>query len=250
MRALKKIFGWVLATVALTVAVASSVHAADGERWSALADTVFEHLARDNELPNSTAPTSLAEDGDGFLWVGTQNGLARWDGYHFRSYKSDPRIAGALPDNFVKKLHTDVAGRLWIGTNSGGLARYDRGRDRFITYPAGLAGLSHVSVRDIVDDGSGGVWVATDGGLDHLRPETGDISHLRHDAGDAGSLPDNRIRALFRDRDGTLWVGTPVGQRRTTLDRHRPSGCVCHRAGTEHCPARHGKRRTAVDLAD
>ncbi|MDB6045419.1 MAG: hypothetical protein JWM63_3970 [Gammaproteobacteria bacterium] len=211
MRALKKLFGWVLAIFALTSGFASLAHAANGERWSALADTVFEHLARDNELPNSTAPTSLAEDGDGFLWVGTQNGLARWDGYHFRSYKSDPAIAGALPDNFIRKLHTDAAGRLWIGTNSGGLARYDRGRDRFITYPAGLAGLSHVSVRDIVDDGSGGVWVATDGGLDHLRPETGDISHLRHDAADADSLPDNRIRALFRDRDGALWVGTPVG---------------------------------------
>lgn len=211
MRVLKKPFGWVVATTALLAACTPLVYAAGAERWSALADTVFEHLARDNELPNSTAPTALAEDGAGFLWVGTQNGLARWDGYHFRSYKSDPTIAGMLPDNFVKKLHTDEAGRLWIGTNSGGLARYDRGQDRFVIYPAGRGGLSHVSVRDIVDDGSGGVWVATDGGLDHLRPETGDISHLRHDGNDPGSLPDNRIRALFRDRNGALWVGTPVG---------------------------------------
>ena len=73
------------------------VHAAEAGRWDALADTVFEYLARDNDLPNSTAPTALAEDGEGFLWVGTQNGLARWDGYHFRSYKADPTIPGSLP---------------------------------------------------------------------------------------------------------------------------------------------------------
>ena len=77
-----------------------------------MADTVFEYLARDNDLPNSTAPTALAEDGEGFLWVGTQNGLARWDGYHFRSYKADPAIPGSLPDNLVRQLHTDTRGRL------------------------------------------------------------------------------------------------------------------------------------------
>src|SRR5579862_8310077 len=144
MRALMKLPGWLLATLILPLAgecwgAAAQVLPTHPEstattgRWSALADVVFEHLARDNELPNSTAPTSLAEDGEGFLWIGTQNGLARWDGYHSRSYKADPSIPGSLPDNVVKQLHTDSLGRLWIATNSGGLARYDRDRDRFVT---------------------------------------------------------------------------------------------------------------------
>jgi diguanylate cyclase (GGDEF)-like protein len=214
MRALMKLPGWLLATLAflptqvLATTPDSPVATA---RWSALADVVFEHLARDNELPNSTAPTALAEDGEGFLWVGTQNGLARWDGYHFRSYKADPTIPGTLPDNVVKKLHTDSLGRLWIATNSGGLARYDRDRDRFETYAAGPSGLSNASLRDVVDDGAGGVWVATDDGLDHVRTDTGWIEHLRHDNANPASLPDNRIRALFRDNEGTLWVGTAAG---------------------------------------
>lgn len=207
-----KLPGWLLAT--LTVLLAAECWGAVADvtaRWGALADVVFEHLARDNELPNSTAPTALAEDGEGFLWVGTQNGLARWDGYHFRSYKADPSIPGTLPDNVVKQLHTDSLGRLWIATNSGGLARYDRDRDRFVTYSAGQSGLSNTSLRDVTDDGAGGVWVATDAGLDHLRAATGQIEHLRHDSADPDSLPDNRIRSLFRDSEGALWVGTAAG---------------------------------------
>jgi diguanylate cyclase (GGDEF)-like protein len=102
---------------------------------------------------------------------------------------------------------------LWIGTTSGGLARYDRTHDNFIVFPVGGAdGLSHVSVRSIVQDGEGGVWVATEGGLDHVLAESDNgspkIEHLRHADAEPGSLPDNRIRGLLRDRHGALWVGT------------------------------------------
>jgi Two component regulator propeller len=99
-----KLRGWLLVTLTLPLAGLCWDAPAENERWGALADVVFEHLARDNELPNSTAPTSLAEDGEGFLWVGTRYGLARWDGYHFRSYQADPSIPGTLPDNRICAL--------------------------------------------------------------------------------------------------------------------------------------------------
>src|SRR5277367_6818417 len=66
-----------LMLVAVLLAAAPASHSL--ERWERLADPVFEHLAHDNELPNAAIPMSAAQDGDGFLWIGSQNGLARWD---------------------------------------------------------------------------------------------------------------------------------------------------------------------------
>src|SRR5581483_3527760 len=195
-----------LAILAVLMAAATASHS--GERWSGLADTVFHNLVHGNELPNAAIPTSATQDAEGFLWIGSQNGLARWDGYHFRIYRAEPGKAGALPDNFIQALLTDARGVLWIGTTSGGLARYDREHEKFVVYPAGPRGLSHVSVRAIVEDGEGGVWVATEGGLDRIRANSEIIDHLRHRDDDPSSLPDNRVRGLLRDRHGTLWVGT------------------------------------------
>jgi diguanylate cyclase (GGDEF)-like protein len=185
--------------------------AAASERWTGLATTVFQHIAQDSELPNAAIPTAFTQDKDGFLWIGSQNGLARWDGYNFRTYTASPGIPGSLPDNFISALHTDAQGRLWIASTSGGLARYDYGHDRFILYPTRNSGQSHEGVMAIVDDGASGIWVGTESGLDHISPETGITSHLGHRDGDARSLPDGSIRVLFRTREGALWLGTSRG---------------------------------------
>jgi len=180
------------------------------QRWSQLADTVFAQLNQDQGLPNQIV-TSIAEDSDGFMWFGTVGGLARWDGYRFRTFLPDPKDPGALPSNLIHTLYTDSRGRLWIGTSSDGLALYDPARDRFIKTPAGPKGLSNPRVFAIADDGNGGVWVGTEDGLNDLAPDTGVVTHIQQSAQDPGSLPDNRIDAVLRSRDGTLWVGTGKG---------------------------------------
>src|SRR5882757_9344195 len=172
-------------------AVSSTSRAADVERWMNLANTVFKCVGQDNELPSGV--TALAEDGAGFLWVGTQSGLARWDGYNFRSFSPNPNIPGSLPDGYVTALHTDDQGRLWIGTNSTGLALHDRESDRFIAYPAGAKGLSQVSVTAIVDGDAHTLWVATLGGLDHLDPRTGAIQHVRPNASPSRGTRDHNV---------------------------------------------------------
>ncbi len=192
-------------------AIATAVGAVPAEkRWSSLADITFQHLTQEQGLPNAIA-TAIAEDGQGFLWVGTLGGLARWDGYRFKVYKGDSQRPGALPDNYVQSLHGDSAGRLWVGTSAAGLLRYDAAQERFVAIPVGgPQGLSHVSVRQIADDGAGGLWVVTDGGLDHLDPASGRIEHASA-AGGWAEGAGARVWAVLRDRRGQLWLGSAAG---------------------------------------
>jgi diguanylate cyclase (GGDEF)-like protein len=197
-------------TVLLLLITLSSPSAYAQERWSSLSDQVFRRYTQDDGLPNPVC-TAIAEDKDGFLWVGTEGGLARWDGYRFRPYLPDAHQPGALHDNWIVALHTDPRGQLWVGTSSAGLARYDREHDDFVTIPTGPGGLGSVSVTVIADDGSGKLWVGTDEGLDHFDPDTGGTTVLHHVAGDPASLPDDHITAVARDEGGNLWVGTTKG---------------------------------------
>lgn len=177
-----------------------------------VADIVFQHLNENNGLANPVV-TAFAEDGDGFLWVGSQNGLQRWDGYRFWSYKQALGSAASLPDNLVQTLHTDWQGRLWVGTSSGGLAMYDRTHDSFIRYRHGAGDLSGADVFSILGDGGRGLWVGTDTGLAHLDTDTGQFTPVSLAASN-GRVPQH-ASALLRDAQGSLWVGTEQGLQRS-----------------------------------
>jgi diguanylate cyclase (GGDEF)-like protein len=180
--------------------------AAAAGRWDRLATTVFRNYGRDQGLPHPV-PTALAQDHQGFIWIGTQGGLARWDGYRFHTYRTDPGVQGSLPDDWIQTLHVDQAGRLWVGGGGGGLARYDAARDRFV--PVRLApsvGRTHIGA--IADDGRGGLWIGRQDNLHHLDPATGAVTTSRAGKGQAPGLPEGSIEAILRDRHGNLWVGT------------------------------------------
>jgi diguanylate cyclase (GGDEF)-like protein len=201
----------------LWLCVTRSYATGASERWAKFADAVFQHYTQDQGLPQPIV-TSLVEDGQGFLWVGTQGGLARWDGYRFRNYLPNAKVPGSIPDNFINVLHTDPAGELWIGTSTAGLVRYDHHNDKFVTYPAAPNGLSNPDVMSIADDGRGGLWIATETGLNHLDPKTGKIYVIRHNESDPSSLPDDRIYTVLHDHIGSVWVGTKNGLARRDLN--------------------------------
>ncbi|KQX26156.1 MULTISPECIES: ligand-binding sensor domain-containing protein [unclassified Sphingomonas] len=189
--------------LACALAVLATDPGGAAPRWTNLAATVFHNYGRNEGLPHPV-PTALAQDRDGFIWIGTQGGLTRWDGYRFRVYKADPATAGSLPDDWVQTLHVDPVGRLWIGGGAGGLARYDPVRDRFLQVPIGR-NQARTHIGAIADDGRGGLWVGTDQGLHHLDPATGTVRAT------AIAIADAPVRALLRDRRGALWVGTTRG---------------------------------------
>ncbi len=210
---------WVLVTA---IPAAASE---DASRWTGFSDPLFTHHTE----AETASGTSIAQDGSQFIWVGTQNGLARWDGYHFRRYPGDLQTPGALPDGFILALYVDDQGRLWVGTSAGGLARYDADRDAFIV-TSSSSGLSDPAVSAITGDGKGGLWIGTGVGLDHMDAR-GVVQRAPTDPAHAYGLPEGSVNAILIDHDGTLWVGTPHGLWRKTAGS--TAAFTCLPLGTE-----------------
>ncbi|HEY6925994.1 MAG TPA: diguanylate cyclase [Steroidobacteraceae bacterium] len=179
--------------------------AAEPTRWTGIADTLFTHYTD----PETASGMALTQDGAGFIWLATQGGLTRWDGYHFRRYTADPQTPGSLPDGFLLALYMDDRGRLWVGTSAGGLARYDAEHDTFAVISS-ADGLSDPAVAAIAGDGSGGLWLGTGAGLDHMDAY-GVVQRAPHDPAHAYNLPEGAITSVLMDQSGALWVGTPHG---------------------------------------
>lgn len=156
----------------------------------------------------------ILQDRQGFLWLGTQDGLNRYDGHNFKVYKPDPNDPQSLNDAWVTALYEDKAGFLWIGANQGGLNKYDPQTGKFTRYlhnPKDGTSLSKGEVRAILQDSSGLLWVGTNDGLDRFEPSNGTFTRFQTNPEDPTSLSSNEVHAIFQDKHGKLWIGTNAG---------------------------------------
>jgi diguanylate cyclase (GGDEF)-like protein len=173
----------------------------------------FEHLTLDNGLPANTVNAFL-QDNEGFLWIGTQDGLARYDGKRFVVFRNDPSDPGSLSANWIWSLLLDRDGTIWIGTDGGGLDRWDPASQSFRNLrndESNPNSLSNDRIRVVHQDSKGILWVGTQGGLNRLDPASGRIKRFIHDPSNPESLSDNKIRALVEDSEKRLWIGTDGG---------------------------------------
>ncbi len=177
----------------------------------------FEHVSIDHGLSQNTV-YAIVQDRLGFLWIGTGDGLNRYDGYSLEVLRSAPNDLNSLSHNLIRAIFEDREGILWIGTGDG-LNRYDRRTRTFTRYqhdPAVDGSLSADLVSAIHQDRAGVLWVGTaGGGLDRLEPgRSGSFIHLRNNPADPLSLSHDSVRSLFEDGQGNLWVGTQQGLNR------------------------------------
>ena len=181
---------------------------------------ILEHLTPSDGLPQGTVFVTL-QDSQGFVWLGTQDGLVRYDGHELLRYAYSPGAHNGLPGNYIHQIVEDAHHDLWIAIKDAGVARWNRATDTFTVYrhdPADAGSLSSDATRALALDAQGRLWIGTlDAGIDILDPRTGHFEHLRHDPAAAGSLGSDRVQTLAFDRSGTLWVGTDNG-----LDRWEP----------------------------
>ncbi len=175
----------------------------------------FEHLSTADGLSQSFV-NCILQDRAGFLWVGTQAGLNRYDGYGFEVFRHDPADPASLSHDWIVALAEDPAtGDLWIATEGGGLARWSRATGTFGSYrhdPEDPASLSGDRVTSLAVDAAGSLWVGTiDAGLNRFDAATGSFRRFRHDPARSDSLASDQVRSIFAGRGGRLWVGTWAG---------------------------------------
>jgi len=170
-------------------------------------------------IPRSVV-AAIAEDRAGQLWLGTGDGLVRFDGYRFRPIERDSPDPSARNLGWVRTLLPARDGRVWIGTESDGLVRHDPTDERISTYPIAAGGPSP-AILAMAEDRDGSVWVGTaGGGLLRFDPSSAAFTPIGN-APEPGGLPDARVHALLVDRAGTLWVGTWLGLGRRVLGSQR-----------------------------
>jgi signal transduction histidine kinase/CheY-like chemotaxis protein/AraC-like DNA-binding protein/ligand-binding sensor domain-containing protein len=155
----------------------------------------------------------IIQDRDGFLWIGTKNGLNRYDGYGFKVFTNDPYNPQSLSSNTVIKLFEDSQGRVWVGTDNAGINVYDKTTGAFYRImhdPADSGSLSGNGIKAIEELEDGRFLVATDkAGLNLIslpadildNPDPPDIMRL--------SLPDNsQVWGMGKDSTGAIWIGS------------------------------------------
>ncbi len=186
----------------------------------------FEHLTIEDGL-SQNAGLAIFQDSKGYLWIGTQDGLNRYNGYDFKVYKHDPDDPSSISHNSILAIEEDRDGYLWIGTWGGGLNRFDPAADTFIRYrhdPPEPSSLSGDTVTAIKQDSSGVLWVGTIGGLDRYDPRADQFDHFKSDATDPNSLSSDAISLIFEDSRSQLWIGTGAnGVEGSGLNRFEPS---------------------------
>ncbi len=153
-----------------------------------------------NGLPQNSVQ-ALVQTRDGYIWLGTQEGLVRFDGVRFTVF--DTRNTPQLKNHYILSLLEDRQGNLWIGTSGGGLTRYKD--SRFVTYTQ-RDGLTDSYVRCLYEDRAGSLWIGTDlGGLNEFRDGKFKSYSTQH------GLSHNFVRAITEDSQGNLWIGTDGG---------------------------------------
>lgn len=178
-------------------------------------EPLVESIDDQDSIPDDNV-AALLEDAEGFLWIGTPNGLLRYDGYRFQRFVHDPADPGSVCGGFVRALLLGADGRMWLGTNAEGVCVYDPRRNRFERLrdaDGKLLALPDPAVRSLARTADGSIWIGTLGGLARWQPATNSLQSFPSGVGSAGTR-DGRILELAVDRDDTLWVGSWTGVER------------------------------------
>ncbi|MEO6336245.1 MAG: two-component regulator propeller domain-containing protein, partial [Verrucomicrobiota bacterium] len=191
--------GWTFSDMAIASSFSDFVTTSGAEPGSASGTgrselpLIFRSWQREQGLPQNSVRT-LAQTLDGYIWVGSEDGVARFDGLRFVSFGTRE----GLPGGAVNALCADLNGALWIATSGGGLTRW---HDRKFSTLTTKDGLPSDSVTALAEDNVGQLWIGTEAGL--VVWQDGLLSPVNP----AEQFKGKVITTLFKDRKGAMWIG-------------------------------------------
>lgn len=174
-------------------------------------DISFKHLTTDDGLSNNQV-LDVIQDKNGFIWLATDDGLNRFDGYSFKVYRHIQKDSTSLSDNSSWCLFEDREGFIWIGTKNGELNRYDPKTDTFTNWKIKSEFIKESSITAIYEDRAGAIWVGTyKSGIYRLDPENGMIEEWNNTPSSPTTITNNYITSVLEDNDGNILIGTYLG---------------------------------------
>ncbi|RRA98759.1 sensor histidine kinase [Larkinella rosea] len=177
----------------------------------------FDHLTIDQGLSNNVVYAML-QDRQGYLWFATDNGLSKYDGYAFTTYRKVPGDSTSLAGNAVIQLMEDKEGLIWMGMMGQGICKFDKHTEKFTCYGLDSRNLTQGTVHALVEDLAGHLWIANGGAeLRRFDKRTGMYSRFNYATLLAQANKPAQINAVCRDKTGTIWVGSQQGLHRMNV---------------------------------
>jgi signal transduction histidine kinase/ligand-binding sensor domain-containing protein/AraC-like DNA-binding protein len=171
-------------------------------------DLIFQRFSIQEGLSHNSV-LCMVQDRKGFIWIGTYDGLNRFDGYQFKEYNQDYQDTTSILQNLIIDLYEDSKGRIWVGTGGSGLCSLDPQTEKFTRYPITYEENGIITkvptISAIQENDNGKLWIGTIGGLYILDPGTG-----KSELYSLNGIPNESIiiNSLLLDSAGDLWVGT------------------------------------------
>lgn len=173
----------------------------------------FEHLGKKEGLSQLNVGC-IIQDSRGFIWVGTRDGLSKYDGYNFTNYKHDSQDPTSLSSSMVADIVEDKEGNIWIATIIG-LNKLERRSGTFKKYmhnDKDPNSLSDNILNKLTVDEKGNIWVGSQGGLDYFDTKLNKFTkHFKNNPKDGSSIGNNNVSFVYLDSQKRLWAGTTGG---------------------------------------
>lgn len=177
----------------------------------------FHSLSVDQGLSHKSV-RAINQDKLGYIWIGTEDGLTRFDGIHLKDYQAN--LTNSLSGNYFTGIAFDDAENLWLSTTENGLNQYLPASDTFDSLKKSNSNLSSNLINTLISDSDQTLWIGTEAGLDKFDIESNTFTNFTYEPLDQHSLPASDVIVLLSTNKNELWIGTGKGVAILNKDTH------------------------------